>query len=242
ALCGEDILKGVEMGVLHPPIIWLHIPEGTTTLIPEDSDIKGGYLKQPMTYHVPEFFVSKYPISNAQYYQFIQSGGYKEQRWWTDAGWEDKSHIWVKNGHEWERVYQPRYQPHHWIDEKRIQLAYAGSLTWYEIIAFCNWLSEMTGETITLPTDQQWQRLEDDWRYPYRANPYGVMDMDYLTYYYTRTAFETGSNDIEGDRPRVLRGVSFHPDKSCDTRRNHCFPWDYSYGFGFYIVKSVHKS
>ncbi|PJF34276.1 MAG: hypothetical protein CUN49_16485, partial [Candidatus Thermofonsia Clade 1 bacterium] len=29
---------------------------------------------------------------------------------------------------------------------------------WYEAVAFCNWLSALSGEAISLPTESQWQR------------------------------------------------------------------------------------
>jgi formylglycine-generating enzyme required for sulfatase activity len=30
-------------------------------------------------------------------------------------------------------------------------------VSWYEAVAFCQWLSEATGEKIMLPTEAQWQ-------------------------------------------------------------------------------------
>jgi hypothetical protein len=218
--------------ILPAPTVWIDIPEGVATLTPKYQDMKYGYLKEPTTLHVPSFSVSKYPISNAQYYQFMKAGGYENRQWWTDAGWEDKLGHWTKIDGQLEWIYQPRTEPRRWTVDKCHRLDYADSLKWYEMIAFCNWLSDVMGEHITLLTDQQWQRLEDDWYYPY-----GVMDMDYYLYYYCLTDFETGSDDIQGDKPRVLRGASFSHDKPVQSFRNHYYPWDYSSGFGFYIAK-----
>jgi formylglycine-generating enzyme required for sulfatase activity len=46
-------------------------------------------------------------------------------------------------------------------------------VSWYEAIAFCLWLSDVTGDAIMLPTEQQWQRAAqgDDGRiYPWGNN------------------------------------------------------------------------
>jgi len=36
---------------------------------------------------VDEFKASKFLVSNAEYLEFMQAGGYAEQRYWTDEGW-----------------------------------------------------------------------------------------------------------------------------------------------------------
>jgi formylglycine-generating enzyme required for sulfatase activity len=36
------------------------------------------------------YSISKYPITNAQFAEFVQAGGYQQRQWWTQAGWEAK--------------------------------------------------------------------------------------------------------------------------------------------------------
>ena len=42
------------------------------------------------------FRIGRYPVTNGQYQAFIDDGGYRDRRWWSDAGWkwlqEEKSH------------------------------------------------------------------------------------------------------------------------------------------------------
>lgn len=120
------------------------------------------------------YSIAKYPITNAQYAKFIEAGGYDERRWWTDAGWEAKLKGW-----EWNRktnkcveTNQPWTQPQYWTDTKwnGAEQPVIG-VSWYECVAFCQWLSEMTGETITLVTEEQRQHAAqgDDGR----AFPWG---------------------------------------------------------------------
>lgn len=91
------------------------------------------------------YLISKYPITNSQFTLFIEAQGYQTQGWWTDSGWRQRE----KDG--WT---QPRY----WSDStwKGAQQPVVG-VSWFEAVAFCLWLSNMTGERITLPTEDQWQ-------------------------------------------------------------------------------------
>lgn len=91
------------------------------------------------------YSIAKYPVTNAQFAKFIEAGGYKIEHWWTDAGREAR----IESG--W---IQPRY----WTDSKwnGAEQPVVG-VSWYEAVAFCLWLSDVTGEKIMLPTEDQWQ-------------------------------------------------------------------------------------
>ncbi len=51
----------------------------------------GSYLvgdeKEPITIAKP-FWLSKYPVTNSQYAQFIEAGGYECRDLWSKEGWE----------------------------------------------------------------------------------------------------------------------------------------------------------
>ncbi len=145
---------------MNEHIDWITIPAGTVILINDWDETLDLYLKkdQPRTVHVPAFRIAKYPITNAQFAGFIEWGGYQERRWWTDDGWE----MCVKFG--WTA-------PRDWHDP-----AWNGAdqpvvgVSWYESFAFTQWLTDLTGKPIHLPTDAEWQRAAqgDDGRaYPW---------------------------------------------------------------------------
>jgi len=106
------------------------------------------------------YSIAKYPITNAQYAKFIDAGGYNQRNWWTDAGWEAKlkgiTFDWntgagVATGTPWT---EPRYwNISQWNGAEQPVVG----VTWYEAVAFCLWLSDVTGEKIMLPTEDQWQ-------------------------------------------------------------------------------------
>ncbi len=209
---------------LLPPFAWIEIPAGKVKLA------SGGYLKKDTTFDVPAFAISKYPITNAQFARFIEAGGYREQKWWTAAGWQQR---------ESEQWTEPRY----WQDKKwnGAEQPVVG-VSWYESAAFCCWLREISGEKILLPTEQQWQRAaqgDDNRAYPWgkdwdgtRCNnsvspqksdrttpvrqyegrgdsPFGVVDLAGNVWEWCLTAYETGSVELNGTDVRVLRGGSW---------------------------------
>lgn len=130
-----------SVDLLPAPFAWVSIPAGKVTLE------AGGYVPAGgQTFDVPAFAIAKYPVTNAQYRLFVDAGGYRERQWWTDAGWKQR---------ETDKWTEPRY----WNDPKWNGDEYpVVGVSWYEAVAFCQWLSAASGENVTLPTEQQWQR------------------------------------------------------------------------------------
>jgi formylglycine-generating enzyme required for sulfatase activity len=94
---------------------------------------------------IPSFKMSKYPITNAQFREFVDENGYNIEKWWTEAGWAQKN----KDG--W-------IEPYYWTDNKWNNDAQpVVGVSWFEANAYCLWLSDKIGNTITLPTEEQWQ-------------------------------------------------------------------------------------
>ncbi len=86
---------------------------------------------------VETFRLSRYPVTNAQFQAFIDDDkGYKNPEWWADLEVEpDKplSSRWKEDNHPRETV------------------------SWYEAMAFCAWLSDRLGYRVSPPTEWQWQ-------------------------------------------------------------------------------------
>ncbi len=101
--------------------------------------------------------ISKYPVTVAQYKAFVNNGGYKERKYWTESGWEWKE----ASGVEDPRSYG---EPVDLDNHPRV------GVSWYEAVAFTRWLSEKLGKDIRLPTEAQWERAArhtDGRRYPW---------------------------------------------------------------------------
>ena len=124
--------------ILPAPFAWIDIPAGRGTMKTDESGV---------TLQIPTqgYSISKYPVTNAQFAKFIEAGGYNTERWWTQQGWQQRqSSSWT----------QPRF----WDNSKwnGAEQPVVG-VSWYEAVAFCLWLSEITGESVMLPTEEQWQ-------------------------------------------------------------------------------------
>jgi len=244
--------------ILPQPFEWIEIPVGKVTLT------EGGYVpKGGQTFDVPVFAIAKYPITNAQFAKFIESGGYNQNKWWTDVGWQQRQS---------EKWTQPRY----WTDNKWNGADYpVVGVSWYETIAFCQWLSEESVEAIMLPTEQQWQRAAqgDDgriypwgnaWNYSFCNNninplkidktspvrfyeysgtsPFGVVDMAGNVWEWCLTGYERGQNDMSNLHNCILRGGSWGDDVADYFRtdfRFSQFPFIRNTDRGFRIVRSL---
>ena len=157
--------------LLPPPFEWIEIPAGKVTLTPDEMTRRTVTSNAITIFDVPAFAIAKYPLTNAQYAKFIEAGGYQEQQWWTAAGWEAREQGWAWIDREWKPTGNPWTEPRYWQDGKwnGAEQPVVG-VSWYEAVAFCRWLSQVSGENVTLPTEQQWQRAaqgNDDRVYPW---------------------------------------------------------------------------
>jgi formylglycine-generating enzyme required for sulfatase activity len=96
--------------------------------------------------YLDEFMMGKYPVTNEEFKAFIDEGGYTNKENWTTEGWEWK---------EKENISEPRF----WHEGKwnRPNFPVVG-VSWYEAVAYTNWLSKKTGKTYRLPTEAEWEK------------------------------------------------------------------------------------
>ncbi len=101
---------------------------------------------------VKVFHISEFPVTNAEYLCFIQQGGYRERRHWTEGGWAWLSGItghhpdhWRQNKRGW--WYGVRAEgPHELEPDEPVY-----GISYHEARAFANWAGAR------LPHEYEWE-------------------------------------------------------------------------------------
>ncbi|MGE0087580.1 MAG: SUMF1/EgtB/PvdO family nonheme iron enzyme [Desulfococcaceae bacterium] len=108
-----------------------------------------------------DFWMGRFPVTNAQYNIFVQYGGYREEKYWTEAV---KEGFWKQGKFKgrWENEFRDR--PY----EFRTPFTYPNhpvvGITWYEAMAFVRWLTEKWKEmlpekwAVRLPSEAEWEK------------------------------------------------------------------------------------
>ncbi len=193
----------------------------------KDKDARDG--EQPQhALHLPDYYLAKTPVTNAQYAAFVGASGHEQPKHWQDG-----RHPGGREDHPVECV------------------------SWHDAIAYCRWLSEATDRPYALPSEAEWEkgaRGSDGRIYPWGnqwdtklcntleggkgdtmpvgahlqgASPYGLLNMAGNVCEWTRSLWGAVSSELEFRYPynltdgrenleagnhirRVLRGGSFY--------------------------------
>jgi formylglycine-generating enzyme required for sulfatase activity len=170
---------------------------------------------------IVRFSISRYPVTNEQYHDFVEETRHKQPEHWHD--YTDLEYL-VELG-----------------DYPVV------NVSWMDAMAYCKWLSEKTGKKYGLPTEAQWEKaargvsgqpfpwgnLKDKFicntsesghgtivsvglNAPLDDSPYLVADMIGNVWEWTSSLYEPypyepedGREDMHKPGPRVLRGGSF---------------------------------
>jgi ergothioneine biosynthesis protein EgtB len=88
----------------------IRVPAGKARLGVEFSDILFGWDNEfdELVVDVPSFRVDSLPVTNGEFFEFVHSGAYQDERYWRPEDWrwkklEEKTHptCWIKQGEDW---------------------------------------------------------------------------------------------------------------------------------------------
>ncbi len=156
--------------------------------------------------NVDSFYIDKYEITNSEFKQFVESGGYYKQDLWSEEGW-----FFVRSNN----LNAPGFWDHPELGFSHPEKPVVG-VTYYEAEAYAKWVGKR------LPTEAEWERAargSDGRKYPWGNqrpdcslaiffgcssstakvgycqkgdSPYGVSDMAGNVYEWVKDVFDLG--------------------------------------------------
>jgi iron(II)-dependent oxidoreductase len=172
----QKIPQTESLSIVTPPVVHrsIDIPAGSVTLgLPR----RGGVFGWDNEYeahrvNVPAFAIDQYQVTNRQYLEFIDDGGYETRAFWgasdDNADWDWKSErrishpaFWKRSGKQW--MYRTMF------DEVPLPLDWPVYVSQAEAKAYARWAGK------SLPTEAEWQRAaygtaqSDERAYPWGA-------------------------------------------------------------------------
>jgi formylglycine-generating enzyme required for sulfatase activity len=181
------------------------------------------------TLYLPDYYLAKTPVTNAQYAAFVQATGHRLPERWIGrrppTGKEDHPVVYV---------------------------------SWHDAIAYCHWLAEETGKPYRLPSEAEWEKgargsHRDGNRCSTAGGTQGVLPDDLLgmacnVWEWTRSVCEVyphdpgnGRDHIKSGVGRVLRGGSWYRNQwyaRC-TLRYGVYPDARYHYLGFRVAVSL---
>lgn len=143
----------LQQKALLPMLFWKEIPAGTVTL---DNMNQMSPENTATRVAVDTFLISQFPVTNAQFDVFLDdSNGYVNDQWWYFS----------QRAMDWHIAHPSALNSRFRGDERPRE-----NVNWYEAMAFCHWLSHVSGVQITLSTLEMWQRAalgDSDFTYPW---------------------------------------------------------------------------
>lgn len=106
---------------------------------------------------VAEFKASQYLVSNQEFLEFVEAGGYKQNRFWSDEGcsWRQFTGATHPSFWRWQNGWRLRLM----TEEIDMAWDWPAEVNYHEAKAFCEWKGEQTKQLIRMPTEDEWHRL-----------------------------------------------------------------------------------
>jgi formylglycine-generating enzyme required for sulfatase activity/SH3-like domain-containing protein len=137
---GDATVKQLEKA----GITLVYVPAGDFLMGSTDSDSDANADEKPQhRVYVDGYWIGKTEVTQAEYIEFIEAGGYSKREYWTDEGWQWKESAGIT-------------QPAYWTEPGWRGTDHPGSpvvgVSWYEAAAFAKWAGGR------LPTEAEWEK------------------------------------------------------------------------------------
>lgn len=125
--------------------VMVHIPAGEFLMGTDD----GPENERPAhTVYLDDYWLAKHPVTVGQFKRFVEETGYL-----TDS--ERGVGCWVFVGEEWEPTLDGTWKNTYFEQEDSHPVV---CVSWYDALAYADWLSKKIGVEFKLPTAAQWEK------------------------------------------------------------------------------------
>src|SRR6516225_5605572 len=101
---------------------------------------------------IPPFSIVRAPVTQEEFAAFVDEGGYRHSRFWSEAGWRWRQEANAENPIYWRKEYSGgwlRRDFDRWLPLEPDRPAI--HINWYEADAYCRWAGRR------LPTESEWE-------------------------------------------------------------------------------------
>ncbi|WP_423226106.1 NACHT domain-containing protein [Candidatus Amarolinea aalborgensis] len=108
-----------------------------------------------------DYWIGRYPVTNAQFGEFAAAGGYREARYWYEA---KAAGYWSPDGFKGWLDNAPRQKPYDLGEPRNLSNHPVAAVSWYEALAYTRWLHErLVGRIpaawkVRLPNEPEWEK------------------------------------------------------------------------------------
>ena len=141
----------IPEGLAPSSVDWLDIPGGVVWIGHDGADFSFDNEGPRHRVLLAPYRLASHPVTNAEYREFIDAGGYRDWRWWTSEGWRvvqvrgwDAPLYWTRETGGWETFTLAGMTP---IDPA----APVTHVSWFEADAYARW------RECRLPTEAEWE-------------------------------------------------------------------------------------
>jgi formylglycine-generating enzyme required for sulfatase activity len=136
-------LSDPRPGVIND-FLFCHIPAGKFMMGSKDGE--GRDNEHPQFPHEIKqgFYMTRYPITNAQFDLFVRADGYKTEAYWNEA---KAAGYWSADGFKGRYDDKARTAPVFFREPFNLRNHPAVGVSWYEAAAFCQWLTAQMRDT-----------------------------------------------------------------------------------------------
>ena len=170
------LIRQQSLELVKPQPAWEPIrttgesPENTLITVPQGEVVLGKSFDDPWYgwdneygHHradVEEFKASQFLVSNSEFLEFVEAGGYLPDAFWSEEGlgWRN----FAKATHPTFWVWKNEWLLRLMTEEVEMPWDWPVEVNFHEAKAFCNWKSQQTGQPVRMPTEDEWHRLVEE--------------------------------------------------------------------------------